>query len=67
MDPGNLINKAIVAAADLLAPEIMVEERLAICNGCDKLFRPTMQCKKCGCFVKVKIKLAASECPIGKW
>jgi hypothetical protein len=42
-------------------------ERLAICNECPSLFRPTWSCKECGCFMKVKARLAGSECPLGKW
>jgi len=41
-------------------------ERLSICRSCPELF-PTGQCKKCGCFMNLKVKLAAAYCPIGKW
>jgi len=43
------------------------KERFAICQDCDFLFKPTATCKKCGCFMKVKVKLRGSECPIGLW
>ena len=43
------------------------KERFAICQDCDHLFKPTATCKKCGCFMKVKVKLRGSECPIGLW
>ena len=43
------------------------EERIAICKGC-KHFRSSInQCKKCGCFMKVKAAIAFTRCPIGKW
>lgn len=43
------------------------EARLAICRECE-FFRPrTQQCKKCGCFMKLKTKLERSHCPIHKW
>jgi hypothetical protein len=42
-------------------------ERLAICNSCPELFKTTWTCKECGCFMKVKARLAFSECPLGKW
>jgi rRNA maturation endonuclease Nob1 len=42
-------------------------ERLAICNGCEHLFKPTWTCKECGCFMKVKARLSFTECPIGLW
>ena len=43
------------------------EARLAICRECEYLFKPSMQCKKCGCFVQVKTSLAPFSCPAGKW
>jgi hypothetical protein len=43
------------------------KERLLICSDCDHLFQPTYTCKKCGCFMKVKVQLRKSECPIGLW
>jgi hypothetical protein len=42
-------------------------ERLAICNDCPSLFKPTWSCKECGCFMKVKARLESSSCPLGKW
>jgi hypothetical protein len=43
------------------------KERFAICAECPKLTKLTSQCKLCGCFMKIKTKLAHAECPIGKW
>lgn len=43
------------------------EERMNICLSCEHLFRPTMNCKKCGCFTKVKTWLPSQHCPVGKW
>ena len=44
-----------------------VEERLAICRQCTHFRASTEQCRKCGCFMKLKTKLERSHCPIGKW
>jgi hypothetical protein len=41
--------------------------RLDICAECPRLFTPTFTCKECGCFMKVKTRLAGSSCPLGKW
>lgn len=41
--------------------------RLDICAACPRLFKPTFTCKECGCFMKVKVRLTTSTCPIGKW
>jgi hypothetical protein len=43
------------------------EKRLAVCNDCPSLLRATYQCKECGCFMKLKVKLEAATCPLGKW
>lgn len=51
---------------DLDAPNFAVK-RWKICMDCDRLFRPTRQCKECGCFMKVKVRLRWTKCPLGKW
>ena len=43
------------------------EKRMAICRECEFFFKPTANCKKCGCFMKIKTKLALKKCPIEKW
>jgi len=49
------------------SPEELQQYRLEICRSCE-FFRPrTETCKKCGCFMKLKTKLEAAKCPIGKW
>jgi hypothetical protein len=41
--------------------------RFSLCKACPELIKLTSQCKKCGCFMKMKTKLAEATCPIGKW
>jgi len=48
-------------------PKEIEEKRIEICNSCEHLFKPTGNCKRCGCFMQVKAKLEHSKCPIGKW
>lgn len=43
------------------------ESRYAICKGCDRLTKTTKQCRECGCFMKLKVKLVDAVCPLGKW
>jgi hypothetical protein len=43
------------------------EKRLKICLGCDRLFKPTNQCKECGCIMTLKTQLPHASCPLGKW
>ena len=47
--------------------ENLAKTRIDICKTCPELFTPTKTCKKCGCFMLVKTKLAKATCPIGKW
>jgi hypothetical protein len=47
------------------APPILREERERICHTCP--FRDRLRCNQCGCFIKTKVALYSSECPIGKW
>lgn len=47
--------------------EALHKVRLDICRACPRLFKPTLQCKECGCFMRVKTRLKSSTCPIGKW
>lgn len=47
-------------------PELQ-DHRYAICTACDRLTKTTKQCKECGCFMKLKVKLAEAVCPLGKW
>ena len=45
----------------------MGQERFDICKECPELFTPTAQCKKCGCFMPIKVRLRGLHCPIDKW
>jgi hypothetical protein len=51
----------------LLDNQDIVNKRLELCKACPELIASTSQCKKCGCFMNLKTKLAEAECPIGKW
>lgn len=45
----------------------LAQKRLSICEQCP-FFRPTSKtCKKCGCFMKLKVTLDNAYCPINKW
>jgi 5-methylcytosine-specific restriction endonuclease McrA len=43
------------------------KDRLKICKACDYYFKPTGQCKKCLCFMKIKARLAPMACPVKYW
>jgi len=43
------------------------ESRLLTCRQCPEYIKITTQCKKCGCVMKAKARMADAECPIQKW
>lgn len=43
------------------------QERLSVCEECPRFVKLTSQCLECGCIMKLKTKLAAATCPLGKW
>lgn len=51
----------------LLDNQNIIDQRLDICKSCPEFISSTSQCKKCGCFMNLKTKLAGAECPLGKW
>ena len=53
--------------AILLYDQEIIDKRWSECKKCEFLFKPTGSCKKCGCFMKVKTKVAHASCPVGKW
>lgn len=60
--PWDLVNPATEWASEELAAE-----RYSMCLSCPELIKLTKQCKKCGCFMFGKTKLAKATCPLGKW
>ena len=46
--------------------EAVIKMRWEICRGCEFL-TDSNRCTKCGCFMKVKHKIAHASCPIKKW
>lgn len=60
--PWDLFNKDMNRA-----PSAIVLERLAICQECPFYRKRIDQCKKCGCIMKQKAKLADASCPVHKW
>ena len=42
-------------------------KRAELCHSCEHYRRVTRQCRKCGCIINLKVMIANSVCPIGKW
>ena len=49
----------------MLHDQDIIDKRWDICKGCE--FLNNDKCDKCGCFMKVKTRVATARCPIGKW
>jgi hypothetical protein len=60
--PWDLFNKKMGRVSSSIQ-----NERMDICRACPELIKITSQCKKCGCFMKEKTKLADASCPLNKW
>ncbi len=60
--PWDLFNKNMNRA-----PSNIQQERLSICQTCPFYRKKIGQCKKCGCIMPQKVKLADAACPVGKW
>lgn len=45
------------------------QERIhKICESCTEFYDAQHdRCKQCGCFLKPKIAMAVTSCPVGKW
>lgn len=61
-----IVKDALKGGAEKVSEEY-ASKRLRVCNACPHLFKLTSQCKKCGCFVKEKVKYAKERCPDGRW
>ena len=46
--------------------QILSKERFEICKSCNFL-RRNSTCKKCNCFMPVKVQIPFLKCPINKW
>ena len=50
----------------MLHDQDIIDKRLEICNSCE-FITDNNRCEKCGCFMKLKTRVATVACPIGKW
>jgi hypothetical protein len=60
--PWDLVNPNQPKSSDEL-----IATRLEIFKSCNWFRHSTQQCKKCGCFMKLKTRLVNANCPLGKW
>jgi len=41
------------------------QRRMSVCDACDQ--RNENRCRNCGCYLSIKAKARAWQCPLGKW
>jgi hypothetical protein len=72
----SIVRKAMNYGASLLkyklagsptTPTEIQNERLTICESCDRLEPISRSCYECGCPVDEKVKWGTERCPLGKW
>ncbi|MAH48352.1 hypothetical protein CMI37_21180 [Candidatus Pacearchaeota archaeon] len=49
----------------ILHDQDIIDQRRTLCNDCEH--RLGLNCKKCGCFIAAKTRVAITSCPVGKW
>jgi len=55
--------KAVIR--NMIHDEEVLKMRWDLCSSCE--FLKDGKCTECGCWMRVKLKLQMSFCPIGKW
>lgn len=53
--------------SNFFAPDQVYKERIAFCKQCEFYFKPTGNCKMCGCFMKIKARISMMDCPKKYW
>ena len=49
------------------APIELAIERNRICWNCEEIDVGTAQCRKCWCFISLKVEYLEQKCPLEKW
>ena len=50
-----------------MAPRAIAQERMAMCESCDRFISESKICEICGCYLPLKTAAANMKCPIDKW
>ena len=56
---------AFVGDGCALVDDVEYRRRLTVCHACDR--RTGRRCTECGCWIGVKARGRAFECPLGRW
>ena len=61
------VNQGVKDGNSVLVAETVSKLRMEECERCDYYDKKQTRCRKCGCYMKVKVKFNNTQCPIGKW
>lgn len=56
-----------VKGNDVFVEEETQNNRIGICNSCERFCTQSRRCKECGCFMDSKVSYSTSTCPLSKW
>lgn len=56
-----------IASGESSVADDEISRRMELCQHCEFFIHQQSRCSKCGCFMKLKAKLRAAHCPVGKW
>jgi hypothetical protein len=57
----------VLKGNQLFASDEEQTRRMDICKKCEYFNEEDVRCRHCGCFLKQKVSLTASKCPIHRW
>lgn len=66
----NLVQDAIgdvLKGNQLFATEEEQNRRMEICKACEYFNSEDVRCRQCGCFLKQKVSITSSKCPLNLW
>jgi hypothetical protein len=61
------VGQDVVEGDGIFVPDDKIEEREKICNDCSQFNKESKKCYLCGCYMVVKWKFKAAQCPINMW
>lgn len=61
------VGQSVAEGDEIFTSEEKIKQREQICQDCSQFNRESKKCYLCGCYMKVKWKFKAAECPMAMW
>ena len=61
------VTQGVFREGRLLCPPEVEAGRRAVCCSCAAFVAPRQRCVRCGCYLRLKWRLATVRCPDGHW